>query len=376
MRPILLLLLLSACEPLDEFNLTNPPGADGGTVPDGGLVPTLAVVPTDVVMIIDNSGSMADEQLNLAINFEAFVDQIIGVGDYRLGVVTTDITSIHPADGMRESLYDSGPYHYFVGFSPQSFCEESTRQRGCFHNDTRWATFVNSSTMDRQAQLAAFAANIQVGTCGSGEEQGLGAMILAVEKMVGSDCNRDFLRPEANLLIIFVTDEDDSSPGPVEDYVARLSQFKDPAQIRIAVIGGLLGGQPTRCNTTQGAQCGTLCAMPPPPDSLTSCATSSQCAADEICSHRKCVHGATAYWEYCDWCSYYDAPGCCSAMPSSRYVAFARAMEAEIHQAAPQFPQNGCVQLGSKVSCLVDTICQDNFGDTLARIARELVIAR
>ncbi|HFE44206.1 MAG TPA: VWA domain-containing protein, partial [Nannocystis exedens] len=44
----------------------------------------------DVLFVIDNSGSMAEEQALLAANFKAFVDELDAVdANYRIGIITT-----------------------------------------------------------------------------------------------------------------------------------------------------------------------------------------------------------------------------------------------------------------------------------------------
>ncbi|MCA9300514.1 MAG: hypothetical protein KDA28_15695, partial [Phycisphaerales bacterium] len=45
----------------------------------------------DIVMVVDNSCSMVEEQDKLASNFEAFIAAFAGVDvDWQIGVVTTD----------------------------------------------------------------------------------------------------------------------------------------------------------------------------------------------------------------------------------------------------------------------------------------------
>ena len=56
----------------------------------------MAPTPTDILFVVDNSGSMADEQENLAQNFDQFIQQIAGAGDYRIAVVTTDLRLNEP----------------------------------------------------------------------------------------------------------------------------------------------------------------------------------------------------------------------------------------------------------------------------------------
>jgi hypothetical protein len=53
--------------------------------------PALKATPTDVLFVVDNSGSMLDDQMRLAASFDRFIEAIAGSGDYQLAVVTTDL---------------------------------------------------------------------------------------------------------------------------------------------------------------------------------------------------------------------------------------------------------------------------------------------
>src|SRR5262245_13379481 len=68
-----------------------PEGQDAGTQPTG------ACDKIDILFVIDNSGSMGDEQVNLASNFPMFgqlIDTYVNSSgktlDYHVGVTTTD----------------------------------------------------------------------------------------------------------------------------------------------------------------------------------------------------------------------------------------------------------------------------------------------
>src|SRR5688500_11827035 len=57
------------------------------------IMPAGEPTPADILFVVDNSGSMADEQEILAANFDAFINQIAGAGNYQIGIVTTDLDS-------------------------------------------------------------------------------------------------------------------------------------------------------------------------------------------------------------------------------------------------------------------------------------------
>src|SRR5688500_14567368 len=51
-----------------------------------------AMPPVNVVFVVDNSGSMAEEQQKLGENFASFIQHFTALNlDYKLAVVTTDV---------------------------------------------------------------------------------------------------------------------------------------------------------------------------------------------------------------------------------------------------------------------------------------------
>ena len=55
------------------------------------VVPAAKPIPADILFIVDNSCSMEDEQQLLGQNFDAFIRQIVGSGDYRIAIISTDV---------------------------------------------------------------------------------------------------------------------------------------------------------------------------------------------------------------------------------------------------------------------------------------------
>jgi len=168
----------------------------------------------DVLWVIDNSASMQPHQEALAASLSRFIELFSrGLVDYRIAVTTTD----------------------------------ARRARGEFLGSP---AIVHPSLPD---PVAAFQRNVKVGTGGKGYEQGLEAVRLAVERERGraeavlaerkacadacdslgesaprcrEDCaNRhqpEFMRPEAHLYVVFVTDEEDQSIGDVRYFQRHL----------------------------------------------------------------------------------------------------------------------------------------------------------
>ena len=85
---------------------------------------------------------------------------------------------------------------------------------------------------------------VVVGTSGSGIEMGLEAAHRALSEPLISSVNEGFLREEANLALIFLSDEDDFSPRSVHEY-ARLfteikgeSAYRNKKQMNISAVVG------------------------------------------------------------------------------------------------------------------------------------------
>ncbi len=355
--------------------------------------------PADILFVVDNSGSMADDQDNLATSFNRFIEEIPKDGDYRMAIVSTDLTSATEMAGLANIRFSQQhPFRrvLFDTSSNQATCEPVSTGHGCFRGPT---TPVIDSTMTKEDQQRIFTDNVRVGSCGAGREQGLGAMQSALRQAV-SGCNQGFLRPEANLIIVIVSDEDDQScsgAGCYQNFVDELAAIKEYRRIRIASIVGSWEGSPADCRIPDnpgedGRICGSLCNNKPPSSSNPrDCVKDDNtCAADEFCdlslrsgpNSGKCENIDLQNWSAtnCKWCSEYRTEDCCSALGGGRYVAFTRALAKAIVADSlnkdvndPDVPDQTCTSDPGQSVCLIESICQANFGDTLARIARELV---
>lgn len=345
-------------------------------------VPAAKPVPADILFVVDNSGSMADEQANLAANFEFFINQIQGSGDYQIAIVTTDQSGSPPEKaGLIEYTYlTSHPYQPAIGNNYNSACYDLPDiAHGCFRGPNPDRRIIRS-TQPASEQISDFQANVMVGSCGSGTETGLKSMRAALEQTGPSQCNSGFLRPDANLVVIFVSDEEDTDNTPIGQYVQDLVGFKDPSKVRIAAIVGSVDGDASQCSVNEGAACGSLCQTPPPEGSGTQCTSTSQCPNEEYCDvgARRCRDRAQELWniaDACRSCSYYNVEDCCTALSGGRYIQFARSVESRVVAADVGIGKTDCkAPEGTRTACLVDSICQESFGATLERIAKDLVV--
>lgn len=143
----------------------------------------------DLLWVVDNSRSMSQHQQNLSAQFGSFIDILYSKKiDFRIAITTMDMSA-------------SGEKGRFVG-TPK---------------------VISSSTANARA---AFQANIQVGENGSDVERGFEAMAQALSESRLANENTGFLRDDAQLAVIFVTNEEDHSSGRPSDYAAILDRLK------------------------------------------------------------------------------------------------------------------------------------------------------
>lgn len=168
----------------------------------------------DVLFVIDNSCSMSDEQSQLSTNFPLFMAYFLGSGlDYHIGTVSTDMND----SGQSGKLWSSNGY---LWIDEQTVNPEQV--------------FTNISVM---------------GTGGSGIEKGRDAAYSAIE-IRKNGYNAGFIREEATLNIIAVSDEEDQSTdiglNEFINWYLNLKSYSDMVSFSSIVSPG------NGCDTTAG----------------------------------------------------------------------------------------------------------------------------
>jgi len=218
-------------------NGNNGSGGTGGSAGSGGTGGgAQGCTKMDILFIVDNSGSMEEEQTNLGTNFPKFIDVLnaymtsAGTGlDYHVGLTTTSLSEVSPIPlPIPIPGGDDGALHN------QSSCG-MTRP------------WIERTDNNPAMQFACVA---KVGTDGSGHEQPLSAAKLALTDRIADGKNAGFLRPDALLAVVILTDEDDqsddasSNPIPVDQFISTFDSVKgDHAKWATAVIAGPGPGQ-------------------------------------------------------------------------------------------------------------------------------------
>ncbi len=175
----------------------------------------------DILWVVDDSHSMAEEQDSLAAGFADFIEEIEATGtDFQLGVVTTSLEATDPNRG------------HLLG-DPAVITQDDD--------------YVNL-----------FRDRVHVGTTGSDKEKGLEAATFALSPTMTTGANAGFLRSDAFLVIVIVSDENDCSDEfalegmpaqacydnenllvPVAEFVSDLRALKtDPSMVQVGTIVG------------------------------------------------------------------------------------------------------------------------------------------
>lgn len=140
--------------------------------------------PVDILFVIDNSGSMNYERSNLAQRIDGMISVIDGL-DWQIGVISTDSTN--------DNTYSDGR---LVPFSDLA------------------GTYILDSQMDVATAQSAFGNTVQNMPEGTGNEEGIYSSKRMIERYLAGNTNENqFIRPGADLSIVVLSDEDETSNG-------------------------------------------------------------------------------------------------------------------------------------------------------------------
>ena len=157
----------------------------------------------DILFVIDNSCSMTEEQAELSENVEEFVDTLVSNStDFKIAVITTD-------------------------------------------SDDPVGPVISSDTIDPAKDLSDI---VQVGTGGDAFEMGQHMAMKALD--LGGSLSKGFMREDASMSVIVVSDENDYSPLADLDYHDFFMTLKEPDLFFFHSVVGF--GPIPGCTTERG----------------------------------------------------------------------------------------------------------------------------
>jgi hypothetical protein len=193
----------------------------------------------DILFMIDDSPSMQQEQDNLARNFPAFIDELKkipgGIPSVHIGIISSDL--------------GAGPTPL------QGGCGRVAGDRGilqvkpgCGLNGTdRFLVSEPNGTANPKVNFTGdlgtvFSCMAKLGVVGCGYEHQLQSSRVALYETITPD-NKGFLRDQAYLALIYITDEDDCSADIMTDLFTDDMTFAGTtSSFRCAQVGHLCKG--------------------------------------------------------------------------------------------------------------------------------------
>jgi hypothetical protein len=209
----------------------------------------------DFLFIIDNSGSMLEEQDNLAASFPSFINTISSTldqaQDYHIMVIDTDRWVYAQCPLLCAfPLLPGICVGFECGVTQPEQCEDVlgagvTHPKGAnaSNMDCNFANGLRFMTDQEPNLVQTFQCAARVGTDSTDDpERPMEAMVNAVADMgLAATCNFQFLRDDAILVVTYVTDEDDNagdgSAGDVNTWHQALVDAKNGNEDAIVVLG-------------------------------------------------------------------------------------------------------------------------------------------
>jgi len=179
----------------------------------------------DILFVTDNSDSMRAAQANLVKNIDKFSDGIVKNDkiDFHIGVISTWDSSERFSTTKKDQF----------GIGELRFIKNSK-------NDPFNQRFVTR----KEQNLLASTLDIGVAALADGgpeNEEFFAPLMAALDKTGNGQANDGFFRPEAQLVVIFLTDADDSNKDiTAKSVVEKLVSFKGGRKDRISVYGALV----------------------------------------------------------------------------------------------------------------------------------------
>ena len=240
----------------------------------------------DILFMIDNSPSMDPKQTALAANFLRMIEALqqvpdpsggVSLPDVHIGVISSDMGAGSDPIGIncarvlgdRGLLYGNDPHNSLASVAPNADPNQGghPQPNGCgLHSGQRWISDIANPT--GAGRIKNYDGNIQdvfaclaksVGTSGCGYEHQLQSLRVALNADYPSNPqdppnqinpeNIGFVRPNAYLAIVLITDEDDCSADPddlVNDSMFLQTQMPptETASLKCAARGHVCNGRP------------------------------------------------------------------------------------------------------------------------------------
>jgi hypothetical protein len=216
----------------------------------------------DLLFVIDNSNSMLPFQQELVARFDELIDVLAGLNaDFHIGVITTT-GNANRADGggkLQDRPYAQCSATQVPDEIKQACAGFELQQPFLTSGVYRVSQADGTFTIDQDRLARDFRCIASVGVCGAPYEAGIDSLRAALSPSTApvpgvlDTVNADFLREDAYLGVVFITDEDDCSFGDNYDvsssndcYTGDLRPQMTPIQDVYDLLVSLKDGDPSR----------------------------------------------------------------------------------------------------------------------------------
>ena len=182
----------------------------------------------DIIFVIDNSDSMRSAEANLVKNIDRFSEGIVKnkMIDYHIGVISTwDSSARYAASPARQDSYQIGDLRFIKDSKGQKFGQ-------------RFLT--------RKEDKSLLSSTLKIGVVSFAEggpetEEFFSPLASALDKTGRGASNEGFFREHSQLVVVFMTDADDSTSQFTPAQMAeKLVAFKGGRADKVTVYGALV----------------------------------------------------------------------------------------------------------------------------------------
>lgn len=214
------------------------------------------VCPIDFLFVIDNSRSMGGEQENLSDSVPKFIEtirnRIENLEEFHIGVTSTDVYSANEDKGYCKKI---GGLVTKVETATDPLDENPSPPRVCGPYASGKRFMNQDDDLNEKFTCAA-----KLGIIGYGMERPMDSMVNAISKemLAPGACNEGFLRDDALLVVVVITDEEDrvdplmpgiqsGSRGEPADWHKALIEAKGGDARKVVVLGLVGTEKPNEC---------------------------------------------------------------------------------------------------------------------------------
>jgi hypothetical protein len=268
-------------------------GVDGGSSGNPDAIGATTSSKVDLLLVVDNSASMGDKSKLLAASLDPLVRKLAAAGDVHLGVITSSLgtlggdicpdSDVHRATNARLSTV--GPNDAPLASAKQGFLSFGgggpTNVDSFIADAKTLVNGVGENGCGLEAQLESMYrflvqpdpwASVAVDSNNQATLQGTDDVLLAQRKA--------FLRPDSLVVVVMITDEDDSIADPLsvggQGWAFMSNQFPGSPVFR------------ADGKSTTAPRATTACAVDPGSPDCTSCGFAATCStSDPACQNIK-----------------------------------------------------------------------------------------